>query len=343
MRQTMDAPALGEATLQAILLRSGIGPAAELAALGVPVAADLPGVGRNLADHPLVRCAVPVRPGPPRPNFQVVVTWRSSRAAGGDLLDMHAVPGHSDLAGAESPTGAVGFVLVGLVKPRSRGRLWLRSAAPADPPRVDPAYLRHPDDLARMVEGLRMARALLRAGPLAALAAGPELSPGERVADADEPALAAFVHADVSPYHHPVGTCAMGPDPGGQHQPADDHGRRAGRRLAVLRPVGPQMVRSPSRTRSSRAGSGPSATLAARWRCTSPSATMSPTSVRATPSGIRRCAEISATDSTSWQSSATARRSWRSRRPVNAAGSVKTSASSSRSGLVEAVRPPVMA
>ena len=196
-----------------ILLRSGVGPADELAALGVPVAADLPGVGRNLTDHPLVRCAVPVRPGPPCPSFQVVVTWRSSLAADGDLLDLHALPGRSDLAGAESPTGATGFVLVGLMKPRSRGRLWLRSADPADPPHVDPAYLSHPDDLARMVEGLRMARALLRAGPLAALAAGPELAPGKRVADGDQPALAAFVRADVSPYHHPVGTCAMGPDP----------------------------------------------------------------------------------------------------------------------------------
>jgi choline dehydrogenase len=196
-----------------ILLRSGVGPAGELAALGVPVAADLPGVGRNLTDHPLVRCAVPVRPGPPCPSFQVVVTWRSSLAADGDLLDLHALPGRSDLAGAESPTGATGFVLVGLMKPRSRGRLWLRSADPADPPHVDPAYLSHPDDLARMVEGLRMARALLRAGPLAALAAGPELAPGERVADGDQSALAAFVRADVSPYHHPVGTCAMGPDP----------------------------------------------------------------------------------------------------------------------------------
>src|SRR6185503_4799951 len=47
--------AAGAYNSPAILLRSGIGAAAQLAALGIAVCEDLPGVGRNLADHPRLR------------------------------------------------------------------------------------------------------------------------------------------------------------------------------------------------------------------------------------------------------------------------------------------------
>jgi len=60
----------------AILLRSGIGPAAELVELGIPVEADLPGVGANLQEHPSVGCAVPIQPMD-GPRYQVLVTWAS--------------------------------------------------------------------------------------------------------------------------------------------------------------------------------------------------------------------------------------------------------------------------
>jgi len=64
----------------AILLRSGIGPAEQLRQLDLPVAADLPGVGANLVDHPLVSVDLPATPGPGGPTFQVLLTLRSPLA-----------------------------------------------------------------------------------------------------------------------------------------------------------------------------------------------------------------------------------------------------------------------
>jgi choline dehydrogenase len=64
-----------------------------------------------------------------------------------------------------------------------------------------------------MVEGLRRARDLTRAGPLAPLVAASELAPAPGVADDDDDGLAAALRANVNSYHHPVGTCAMGSSP----------------------------------------------------------------------------------------------------------------------------------
>ena len=64
----------------AILMRSGIGPAAALRDLGIQVAADLPGVGDNLIDHPLAAVDLPTTPGFAGPRFQVMLTLRSSLA-----------------------------------------------------------------------------------------------------------------------------------------------------------------------------------------------------------------------------------------------------------------------
>jgi len=64
----------------AIVMRSGIGPAAALHDLGIGVAADLPGVGNNLIDHPLAAVDLPTTPGFAGPRFQVMLTLRSSLA-----------------------------------------------------------------------------------------------------------------------------------------------------------------------------------------------------------------------------------------------------------------------
>ena len=197
----------------AVLLRSGIGPADELRALGVPVAADLPGVGDNLADHALVSVDLPATTRRRGPAFTVLLTLRSSLNTSTEPPDLHLF-----LAGpfddASQPSGGVAGVVAGLVLPRSRGFVRLRSADPARPPRIDPAHLRHVDDVARMVEATREARRISRTSPLAELVAGPEIQPGTAVDDADDAELARSICSRVSTYHHPVGTCAMGPDPG---------------------------------------------------------------------------------------------------------------------------------
>lgn len=199
----------------AILLRSGIGPKQDLDALSIDVAHDLPGVGRNLIEHVWLSVDVPTTPGQPAgPLSQVLVTAHSDRADRAGAPDLQLIVASAQTVGTDaSPTGAIFFIGTSVVKPRSRGRLRLRSPDPGVAPRIDPALLRDPEDMRRAVEGIRAARNLLRTRPLADLVAGPELTPAAGVADDDEAGLAAGIRATYGTYYHPVGTCAMGPDP----------------------------------------------------------------------------------------------------------------------------------
>jgi choline dehydrogenase len=197
----------------AILMRSGIGPAAALQGLGIGVTADLPGVGNNLIDHPLVAVDLPTTPGYAGPRFQVMLTLRSALADPGGPPDLHLFPA-GPFDDPASPAGGVFGIVTGLLAVRSYGSVQLRSADPGHPPRIDIAHLRHPDDMARMIEAIRHARQLSRTPPLAGFVTGAELAPGPSISDDDSAGLALSIRQRAGSYHHPVGTCAMGPDPG---------------------------------------------------------------------------------------------------------------------------------
>jgi choline dehydrogenase len=207
--------AAGTLSSPGILLRSGVGPRTELARLSIAEVRDLPGVGRNLIDHIWVSVDVPAAPGaPPAPLGQTVITMHSREADRAGPPDLHVVPVSAmDVPVDESPTGARFLVGVSVLKPRSRGRLWLDTADPEAAPRVDPAYLSHPSDVARAVEGIVAARRLLRTPPLSDLVAGEELRPAPGVEDGDIPGIEAGIRATYDTYYHQVGTCRMGPDP----------------------------------------------------------------------------------------------------------------------------------
>lgn len=196
----------------AILLRSGVGPADELRALGVDVLADLP-VGRNLHDHPAfelfhapseeldARTAAFVAGGhavPDEQSFAKVVSARAEVEEGG-VFDLH-------LFGEVSMDRRLG-IFVSLVAPRSRGALTLSSLDPEAAPHLDHAYLSDPGDLEALVDGVELARRFASASPLASLLAA-EVEPGPAIASRAD--LAAAVRAGVIHYWHPVGTCAMG-------------------------------------------------------------------------------------------------------------------------------------
>jgi choline dehydrogenase len=207
--------AAGAYASPAILQRSGIGPSAQLRSLGIGMAADLPGVGENLTDHPLVAVDLPTRRGTAGPRFQTMATVRSQLAPAGGAPDLHLfAAGPFDASRDAGSADAVFGLVTGLVLPYSRGWVRLRSADPADPPRIDVAHLRHPDDMRRMIEATLLARAISRTAPLVDLVDGAELTPGPLVGDDDTDAIAASIASRVDTYHHPVGTCSMGRDPG---------------------------------------------------------------------------------------------------------------------------------
>ncbi|MDE3086570.1 MAG: GMC family oxidoreductase N-terminal domain-containing protein [Acidobacteriota bacterium] len=198
-----------------ILARSGIGPAAELRALGIAPVVDLPGVGANLADHPLVSIDLPTRPSPGPSRFQAHVTFHAAKtdpAGPADLLLFTAGP--FEVGPEQCASGAVFGIVAGLMAPRSRGWVRLTSGKPEDPPRIHLAHLTDPDDLERMLDAVTEARRLAKSEPVASVVEGEELSPGPSCPSDDRAALAEWVRGSVSTYHHPVGTCAMGPDPG---------------------------------------------------------------------------------------------------------------------------------
>jgi choline dehydrogenase len=76
----------------------------------------------------------------------------------------------------------------------------------------------------RLIEATLLARAISRTAPLAGLVDGAELAPGPSIGDDDIGAIAASIASRVGTYHHPVGTCRMGPDPG-TGAVVDAHGR----------------------------------------------------------------------------------------------------------------------
>jgi choline dehydrogenase len=191
----------------ALLLRSGVGPATELSSMDIWVHADLPGVGQNLIDHPGVSVDLDYRRQVmPGPLFQVVATFRSAGRAATDPPDLQCLVYGPYPATADGPASF--SVAAALLKPRSRGTVRLRSTDPADAPRIELGYFRDADDLERAVWGYDRALEVAEQTSFATLSSG-------RMDDVDRtPAeLRDWIRRNAWTYHHPVGTCAMGPDP----------------------------------------------------------------------------------------------------------------------------------
>lgn len=193
----------------AVLLRSGVGPAAELRALGIPVVADLP-VGRRLQDHPFFYttwAARPERVGLPTPPIGAILWARSSQARA-DELDVHVVAVHFGDP-KMSPTGSVFVLGVAMTRPASRGSVRLRDRNPATAPVIVLNLLGEPADRARMIDGIEVARRVARGGPLKDMIAA-ELLPGPAVQD--RAALERVLPMALDTYHHPTSTAPMGDD-----------------------------------------------------------------------------------------------------------------------------------
>ena len=168
---------------------------------------DLPGVGENLIDHPLVAVDLPTDPGVSGPRFQAMATVRSHLAAAtARPICTCSSPGPSTWRTDVSPSGAVFGIVAGLVLPAVSRLGATALGRPAEPPRIDVGHLRHPRRR-RPVWSKRpsLARHISRTEPLAALVIGDELAPGPAIADDDRDALADSITSRVESYHHPVG------------------------------------------------------------------------------------------------------------------------------------------
>jgi choline dehydrogenase len=220
-----------------LLQLSGIGPGALLQRHGIPVLADLPGVGANLQDHLALRilykCTKPVTTNDDLKNLwrkaltgMRYVFFRSGPMAIGVMTGgviTKVMPGartpdlqvfistvSAEQRGA-APHPWPGFTLVYYpMRPTSRGAVEIASADPGDPPALKPNYLATEYDRRIMVEGAKLVRRLAAAPSLAPYVLE-EYSPGPSV-KSDGEILEAVRNFGSSGYH-PCGTCRIGTDP----------------------------------------------------------------------------------------------------------------------------------
>jgi hypothetical protein len=148
-----------------------------------------PGTSNNLEAHFFAASV----PGLPAPDLQPLMSHFPMPVEG------YPVPGYGD-----------GYAIVGgVIRPLSRGRLWLRSADPGQAPVLDPHYLEEPADRQALLAAMKLSREIGAGRELEQWRAR-ELAPGPDVrADAE---LLEYSMANLITYHHQVGTCKMGID-----------------------------------------------------------------------------------------------------------------------------------
>jgi choline dehydrogenase-like flavoprotein len=214
-----------------LLMLSGIGPARELGGLGIETVVDSPGVGENLQDHPffllcyeatanedLADAEKPAallkwvlrKKGPLTSNVGEAMAFIRTRP-GLPSADVQLLfgPAYYHDHGFDSHDGHAFSLAAALIAPRSRGRLSLRSADPADKPHLVGNHLAEAEDMAALVAGFKRLREIADTEPLASVRGRP-LVPAEAVETDEE--IEAFLRRETELLYHPAGTCRMGSD-----------------------------------------------------------------------------------------------------------------------------------
>jgi len=219
-----------------ILMLSGIGPGAELRGAGIPVRAELGGVGRNLQDHlqarPVFRTELPtvnVEVNAPLKRAWIAARYLLLRTGPMTMaaslgfgflktcpaletpdIQFHVQPFSADSPDAGPHAFSAFTASVTQLRPESAGSIRLRPADPTSAPAIHPNYLAAETDRRTLVEGVRIARRIARESPLADHVAD-EHAPGPAVGDGEGEILE-WIRNSATTIYHPTGTCRMGPD-----------------------------------------------------------------------------------------------------------------------------------
>jgi choline dehydrogenase len=194
----------------AILLRSGIGPAEELKAMGIAVERDLP-VGRHFFDHPLFRATIQLRqdlrPTDPDTRHTNCCVTYSSGLAGGGKRDMILIGFNHRGIGVPGAIGA------GLFNAYSRGSVTLASIDPRIDPIVEENMLADPRDMLRMMDAVKRLAVLTVQPALAGIADWIRLTDTDlklpQAAALPDHELEALLRRDTGDIQHAAGSCRM--------------------------------------------------------------------------------------------------------------------------------------
>ncbi len=166
----------------ALLMRSGIGPAAALGELGIESVRDVPGVGRNLLNHPVVTIPTWLRPAARQPaaNKSFLQNWArySSGLPGCGAGDMHLMIFNK--CAWHAVGDQVGAAAITVLEAHSAGQVSLTSRDPAVSPHVDSNLLADKRDEDRMIAGTRFVLELFAQRDIAALR-GPAFLRNDRI------------------------------------------------------------------------------------------------------------------------------------------------------------------
>jgi choline dehydrogenase len=207
--------ALGAIDTPRLLTLSGMADPADLRRLGIAPKIALPGVGRNLQDHPLI-CGINARAkrplGPVRDNGGgSMINWKSD--AHQDRPDLHAFPvqGRSAvprLLETYDLSGELFAIGTGLMRSRSVGHLRVLEATPDGRLEIQPNFLAHPGDLEGLIAAVGTVMDLLQTRAFADYFGG-FAAPARRLGRQD---TIAFIRESCSTFFHTCGTCKMGTD-----------------------------------------------------------------------------------------------------------------------------------
>jgi choline dehydrogenase len=217
-----------------LLLLSGIGPADELRALGIPVTHDLPGVGKNLQDHMDVYLTAETAPV----SYNGEDRWHRAAVHGAQYLlfktgpvtacvaeagaflrsnghvrspdiQIHCLPAFVVDHGRQRFPGHGVTINTCNLRPKSTGSITLRSANPLDQPAIDPNFLADPYDWDISIEGFKRGREILSASSFAPLIKREHMPGADVTTDAG---IRDYIRRWAKTDYHPVGSCKMGSD-----------------------------------------------------------------------------------------------------------------------------------
>ncbi|WP_200837103.1 GMC family oxidoreductase [Dyadobacter sp. 3J3] len=195
-----------------ILMLSGIGDEKELVSMGIEVKVDLPGVGKNLQDHPLISMTFQVKEPIGQMTYNlggINMYWKS--AAELTKSDLMLIPIQYPIQTEEIaklyPVKENCFsIFVTLIDVKSKGYIKMKSSSEDDLLEIQPNFLLEEIDFEAMVNAVELCMNLV-AEPELAKIINTWISPPEKL---DRQKIREFVKDSCSTYFHPVGTCAMG-------------------------------------------------------------------------------------------------------------------------------------